>query len=247
MIKVIKYGDSISYDSGLAFGQGAFETILVKKNCVMLDEHIFRINNTLKYLNINKVVDKNQILKTIKDNDIKECIVKLICTQNNIFLTTRSNNYTDEIYNNGFKITLSNVRRNETSQIVKHKTLNYFENILEREKAVEKGFDEVIFINSKGYLAEGSVSNLFFVVDNKIYTPNLECGLLDGTIRKWIINNYDVIEGQFNLDFFKNAEEIFLTNSIMGIMHVRQFDNMCYNSRKISESILKEFRNLGGI
>ena len=62
--------DRIKLDKGLFFGKGLFETILVKEKAVFLEEHINRINNSCKILNIEKYVEYNDVLNFIEKNNI---------------------------------------------------------------------------------------------------------------------------------------------------------------------------------
>ena len=76
----------------------------------------------------------------------------------------------------------SSVRRNETSPLTAYKTLNYGDCILENRQAHGLGMNERIFLNTKGQISEGTVSNIFFVRSGKLYTPDLSCGLLPGIL-----------------------------------------------------------------
>ncbi len=67
----------------------------------------------------------------------------------------------------------------------------------ERQKVIEKGYDEVLFINVHDELAEGAVSNLFWVKDNKLYTPSLNTGILNGITRRKIIDYAEKRESKF--------------------------------------------------
>ncbi|WP_369414183.1 aminotransferase class IV [Halanaerobium polyolivorans] len=138
---------------------------------------------------------------------------------------------------------MSQVLRNSTSKIIKHKTTNYLENILEFRKAKAEGFDEVIFFNEKGYLAEGAISNIFIVNEQKIYTPGLENGLLNGILRKKVLsqNYYQVEERNIGLDLINEADEIFITNSLLKIMPVRAIANTQFKNSnfKFRERIAK--------
>ena len=80
------------------------------------------------------------------------------------------------------------------SPFVFHKTLNYGECIMEKRRALAMGVDEMIFLNFSGQICEGTTCNIFFVKGNKIYTPELSCGLLPGILRDYIIKTYDVVE-----------------------------------------------------
>ena len=86
------------------------------------------------------------------------------------------------------------------------------------------------------------------VVEDKIYTPKLSCGLLNGIVRQYIVSNYDVIESEIDLEFLNNADEIFLTNSLFGIMPVNNLEKKVFKSQEISKNILQNYKKyLGNI
>jgi len=137
--------------------------------------------------------------------------------------------YTEEDYRVGIAVTILSVPRNEHSPLVQIKSTNYMENILGKQEAETKGCREGIWLNTKGFLAEGTMSNLFFVREGCLYTPSLSCGCLPGTRRQLVVEcaqrlGIACVEGEFSLEFFAEAEEVFLTNSLMGIMPVYRVD-----------------------
>jgi 4-amino-4-deoxychorismate lyase len=83
-----------------------------------------------------------------------------------------------------------------------------------------------MFLNVHNELAEGSVSNIFFVKDNQLYTPDISCGLLDGIIRGWVMENFNVYTGRFTIEDMEKADECFITNSVMGIMRVNEIEGL---------------------
>lgn len=141
----------------------------------------------------------------------------------------RKNNYTFEKIEKGCNLHLSEVKKSENSIILRHKTSNYLENYFLLQTAIGNGFDDVLFTNSKGQITETSKCNIFFVKNGTLYTPNLSCGLLHGIIRSWLIDRANAcgikcIIGNFNTENLLDADEVFLTNSAMGIMHTRSID-----------------------
>jgi 4-amino-4-deoxychorismate lyase len=237
----LKIEEKINIDSGLYFGRGLFETMLVKNNPIFLEAHLNRINSGLKVIGVNKEVTEEEVLEAVKKLNCRDCVLKLVVTEKNIIYLTRKNNYTEEQYKEGFSVKISCVKRNPYSKITYLKSLNYLENVLEHEKCIEEGYDEVLFFNINNELSEGSVSNVFFIKSKKIYTPSINCGLLNGTVRKFIIKNYDVIEGKFNKDDLIHADEIFLTNSIIGIMKVSNIFGNDMSSNDYVEDIRKNY------
>jgi len=232
---------NVILDSGFYYGRGLFETMLVKDEPLFLKEHLARINQGLASIGIDKEITEGEVMAAANRLRCNNCVLKLVVTEKNTLFTSRKNNYTLEQYSRGFKVKISSVKRNESSQITYLKSLNYLENILEREKCIDEGYDEVLFFNTEGKLAEGSVSNVFFIKNKKIYTPSAECGLLDGIARKFIMNNFDVMEGRFSRSDLTNADSVFVTNSIMGIMKVSSINDKNFGECEITKKIIKVY------
>lgn len=243
MRNVIIGKDKITIDSGYFFARGVFETILVKEKPLFLEEHIKRLNNGINILKIGEAIEVEYISNIINDFNIKNCVLKIIVTEKNILLETRELLYKSGDYLRGFSLKVAKTIKNSTSKLTYIKSMNYLENILEREEALEKGYNEVIFLNEKGYVSEGSFSNIFAVKNNVIFTPKISSGLLPGVVRNHLIKNYDVIEKEVSLDDIINADEIFITNSLLGIMGVSKFENRILTENKITIKIRKEYES----
>ena len=85
-------------------------------------------------------------------------------------------------------------------------------------------------LNAQEFLAEGSVSNLFFVRDGVLFTPALDCGILPGVARRHVIElarraGTAVKDGHFTINDLFSAEECFLTNCSWEVLPVRQIVN----------------------
>lgn len=227
----------IILDEGFMFGRGIFETLLVKEKPIFLKEHIDRMNESLSILNINRKIDKNYIENIVDKYNLNNCVLKIVVSDKNTVISTRSINYHSEDYKKGFKVRISNLRRNAYSTIPYIKSINYIENILEKQRAIEEGFNETLFLNTDGYMAESSSGNIFLIKDDKIYTPSINCGLLNGILRQWVLNNFHVIEGNFTLEDILNSQGAFLTNSVMGIMKVVDIDGVNLRFHYLIEEI----------
>lgn len=236
----------INLDEGYSFGLGLFETILLyKKRAIFLDEHIKRLNSSLRELNIcTEDLKKEEVINFIEKNKEKlqeKEVLKIIISEKNRIFLTRKYNYTIEDYQKGFYLNISKVLKNQTSPLIYHKTLNYGDNILEKRKSLSLGYDETIFLNLKGEITEGATSNIFFIKGNKIYTPKLSCGMLNGIIRQYILKNYEVFEEKIKLEDLENFEEAFITNSLLGIMPVNSIEKVKMKNRKFLEEIKKKY------
>ena len=232
--------DYVKLDGGFYFAQGVFETILIKKEAIFLEEHINRLNKSIDIMNLGEHIDIKFIKNFIKEEKLKNIVLKIVVTEKNIVFSTREIKYSKEDYKNGFKIKLSSVLRNPTSNMTYIKSLSYNENLYEYNKANKEGFNEVVFLNIYGNIAEGATSNIFIIKDKKIYTPKISDGILPGVVRNWVIENFEVCEKHLNKKDLYSADEVFITNSVLGIMKVVQFEEKKYNTNVV-EKIRSEY------
>jgi branched-subunit amino acid aminotransferase/4-amino-4-deoxychorismate lyase len=116
-----------------------------------------------------------------------------------------------------------------TDPLAGYKTLNYWPNRLMFEDARAGGFGECVTISPDGLLWEGSMSSLFAVVDGQLLTPPCAGRALPGIMRSLILERgprlgLDVREAPLGLlDRLFRPEEVFLTNSVRGIMPVGEW------------------------
>lgn len=97
----------------------------------------------------------------------------------------------------------------------------------------ESGYDESLILNVMGNVADAIYSNVFIVHHKTIITPSLQQGCIDGVMRKQIIRlarkaGYRVVETVVSVSDVKDAEEIFLTNSVKGIMWIHFFEQKVF-------------------
>lgn len=120
---------------------------------------------------------------------------------------------------------ISGFRRHSSSPLLRFKTTNYLENVVARRTAAMRGFDEAIFLNERGEVAEGAATNVFWAKGGRLFTPALECGILPGITREALISTalkcgLEVVEGRFPPRAMLSADAVFLTNSLIGISQV---------------------------
>ncbi|MCI6996676.1 MAG: aminotransferase class IV [Eubacterium sp.] len=237
----------ITPDQGYFFGIGAFETVAVEEGTpVLLKEHYERLFRAMEFfhlkLSANELEEKvenaleNPFMKTGRK------VMKITASEKNLLVTTRENTYEEKHYEKGFTADFSSVRRNETSPFTYHKTLNYGECLREKHLAHDRGVDEPIFLNTKGIIAEGATTNVFFVKNGDIFTPSVECGLLPGIMRDYICKKNQVWEKNIYPEEIEEFEEMFLTNSLLGVMPVAAMGSCRFPSRTVSQRILEVYR-----
>lgn len=218
---------------GFLYGWGLFETMRSYNNRILyLKEHLNRIKQASRAIKMAfpyALSDLKEIIeKTVGLNSFKDAYVRLTAwksdSKTDILVVARKYQpYTSRKYKQGFWACASQFKQNENYFLAQFKTTNYLLYQLAYLEAKDKGFDEAIMLNSRGYLCEASRSNLFFVKNKEIFTPDLECGCLAGITRKVIFDlakkyHLGIYAGKFTLQDLYTADEAFLTNSLLGIM-----------------------------
>ena len=82
----------------------------------------------------------------------------------------------------------------------------------------ELGCDEVLFLNERGEVAEGSRTNIFAEIDGVLVTPPLAAGALDGCLRREMIDSGECVERTLAPDDLARATRVFLGNSLRGLV-----------------------------
>ena len=247
---------------GFFYGDGVFETLRAKGSRIfMWDEHIKRLKKGAGVCGmIFRSEDMKKIRRDIERHLKKEGIGDAYIRVNlwrahpdsfdpagekkaHLLVVIRKYHpYPERFYKEGIRCIVSkNFFKNERSPLVYIKSLNYLENILARMEAKKNRFDDAILLNTAGYLASATVSNIFFVKDSIVCTPSIDCGVLPGTIRGLVLemckkNRIKLKEGKFTLKDLKGAEELFLTNTLMGVLPVREIKGI-FKGRKFTFSI----------
>jgi len=240
--------NNVSFNSELSkFGIGLFETIKVEEGPLDLDLHMNRMFKSIESLNMNIKYHKEfltkAILNYIDDNKIKNKALRITVFDEGYNISTRPITYNEETYNKGFKLTISPIKRGD-SIIYKHKTTNYYENIYTKKYATENNFDDGLFVNYENIILECSMSNIFFIKEDKIYTPHDELPILNGIMKRKILDicknlNIEVIEGEMKIENISKFDFAFISNSLMKAMKISQIDEIIYPSNnEVFEKII---------
>ncbi len=120
------------------------------------------------------------------------------------------------------RIDVSEHRVNSTDIFLYHKTTNRHLFELERRRLDTLGLFETIFLNERAELTEGTITTLFINTgDGVLLTPALSCGLLPGTLRRHLLEQGRAREAVLRLDDLFMAKEIFVGNSVRGLLKAR--------------------------
>ncbi|QLH42364.1 MAG: aminodeoxychorismate lyase [Coxiellaceae bacterium] len=252
-------------DRGFLLGDGVFTTIRIESGFPChLALHWERLQTSAQRLKLKFTLDlitlKNLITTLLAHNNLSSQTASLRIT------LTRGNGsrglLPPEIqqptllitcaplpqYSETFSVYLSDFRRNEYSSLSQIKTLNYLDNIMARCEAQEHGADEALLLNTQAKVVCGSMSNLFVVINHKVYTASIREGVLPGVMRSIVLQflqqlNITVVESAISAAQIIQAEEMFLTNALMGIKPVIAINHQAINQGEIG-AITKKLQQL---
>ncbi len=259
----IKYFISPYTNTAYKYGFGFYETLrAMNENIIFFDEHIKRLRNSLKFFKLPDIDPKeiyNNLIDTLERKKFKDARIRITYSLQgeklNPYITYEVLPFTST-FRKEVKITFSKIQLQHNNKIRQFKTTNNFIYFYEFQKAKARGYDEVIFFDERGHILEGSRTNIFFVFYDKksgkhyLKTPSIDCGILPGIARKKIFTickKLGINISQVNLNFnsFIEAEEIFLTNSVHGIINVNSCPGRkCLKSEKtdlIKEEFIKKY------
>lgn len=121
------------------------------------------------------------------------------------------------------RVTFSSAATDPASPWLYHKTTLRELYDAERQRALARGFYEVLFTNPGGEVTEGSITNIFIQRQGALLTPARECGLLPGVFRRHLLAHapLPVREAILTRQDLEEAEALFVGNSVRGLVQVR--------------------------
>ena len=149
--------------------------------------------------------------------------VRLTLDSNGIFNLTHS----DYVDIKALKFSISKYALSPKVQATSHKISHrhFYDVERERVKALT-GADEVVFLNEKNELCEGSFTSLFIEKDGQLFTPPLSAGLLPGILRAEFLETRQALEKTITVDDLNSADKIYLGNSLRGLILAKLIDTM---------------------
>ncbi len=258
-------------DRGFLYGDGVFETLRAYSGKIFrLDDHITRLFNSLDAICLKYTFSEGYIsdalYKTLRVNHLNDAYLRLTITRGlsppgldiegsldpTITIVAREfSGYSEGLYISGIRAAVVNTGRVPASALNPGiKSINFLNNIMARIEATSAGASEAFMINTEGYIAEGSVSNIFMVKDGVIRTPPLSAGILNGVTRSWVItiahnNNIQLSEEPFVPDEIYSADECFVTSTLYEVMPVTTINNKPVGDGqpgKLTKKLLALFR-----
>ena len=250
------------YDHGFLYGDGIYETMRAYNGVVfMLEKHLERLGRSASFTKLalpGSAFITDAVYRTIEANKLSDAYIRVTVSRGKgpigldpalckeptfVVVAERFKEYPEHLYRDGVKLVIAKTRRNLAGAVnPKIKSLNFLNNIFAKMEAKERGAYEAIMLNAEGALAEGTISNIFFVKDNLLCTPAAEVGVLDGITREIVIklaikSGMRVSEGAFYPSDLFNAGEVFFTNTTSEVMPVSQVELIAYKVGEVTKSL----------
>lgn len=238
----IKDSKKTDIDTGYFYGYGVFETILVREGtAILMAPHLERLNQGLSTLSIRKTVTSKDVVRAIAMLRCYNGALKVNVSEAHTVFSIRPANYTADQYKNGARLALSEVYRNPSSPTVYLKSMNYMDNILALHKAKDAGWQDVLFTNYRHEICETAVANIFFIKEGKLVTSPRSAGILEGVVRRWLLDNADVDVRPVQVEELATMDAAFITNSLLGIMYVSAIGEQTYKPHPIIRELTQKY------
>jgi 4-amino-4-deoxychorismate lyase len=226
-------------DRGLAYGDGVFETIRYCNGRLLFEDlHLQRLQRACRTLDLtlDESALEDDIAKALRLGNTPHGVLKIIVTrggggrgyrpprqQSTRIITLHPlPDYGPTPPEKGIRAFLCRQRLGIQTTLAGIKHLNRLEQVLASGEWPDDGFLEGLMLDQDGYVIEGTRSNLFFVRQGRLYTPDLaRCGI-DGIMRQVLLQHYGekVESGYYTLADLYQAEEVFFCNSVFGVWPV---------------------------
>lgn len=174
--------------------------------------------------------------------DEPDCVVKIIVSRgeggrgyrvptsafpNRVVLSAPLPDFPAEYWYDGVKLHVCEIRLSHQPRLAGIKHLNRLENVLARMEWTDPSIPEGLLLDADGWVVEGTMSNIFMRLGKKLLTPDLSACGVNGLQRDRILKHaptlgLSVEVTQFNFPSLLQAEEIFVSNSLIGVWPVRQ-------------------------
>ncbi len=121
-----------------------------------------------------------------------------------------------------WRIAVARTRLDHADPLLRHKTTRRAAYLAAREEYSPSEVDEVILLNDRGEVCEGTITSIFLDTGGAACTtPALACGLLDGVLRREILQKGIATEGVVSVDTLKTARNLLVGNSLRGMIRAK--------------------------
>lgn len=242
------------FDHGFLYGDGVYETVRSYGPTIfLLQEHVARLYRSADLIGLRIPIEpaewaavlheamvRNGVGTKDQDAHIRITVSRgtgdigldpALCPKPTIVVMTKPlTRPAPTVYEQGVTLITAQTRRNPAEALNPQiKSLNFLNNILAKREAIAAKVFDAVMLNTSGEVAECTISNIFFVVNGRLCTPAVSCGILDGLTRHHVLGlareaGLPTEEGRFSISTLRSASECFVTNTSSEVLPVRMLD-----------------------
>lgn len=235
-------------DHGFLYGDGIYETLRVYEDGIFkASEHMDRLAHSAKGIGLTLPLSPSGFItamnKVIKANKLKDGVLRLTVTRGSgpygfdprpckkptvAIVPLPFTPYPPDFHKKGITLAVVSVRRNNVRSLPPHvKSTSCMNGILAKMESIRLGAQEGVMLTTEGFLAEGTVSNIFIVKKGVLMTPALDGSLLAGVTRGHVLDlaeQFGIHASETHLELMDllNADEAFLSNTTMEVMPIQK-------------------------
>lgn len=255
-------------DRGFLYGDGVFETMRAYGGEIfMLNRHMERLARSAELIGMQLPMDEGgtveAIMETLRANSLEDAIIRVSVTRGTgprgidptvktvptfVIMAWPFSPYDPEFFRMGVELIIAQTRRNTSSSLDPAiKSMNFLNNIMAKGEASRAGAFDALMLNADGYVAECTVSNIFFVKDGVVHTPSLTTGILAGVTREHVLflargTRHPVDEGIYTPAELMEADEVFLTGTSIEVLPVRRVAAAEFSVGPITKALMAAYK-----
>lgn len=262
------------FDHGFLYGEGIYETLRTYDGRLFLyDRHMRRLHNSARLIDLTLPFSDDELAAHIRDTiataklEGVETYVRVLVTRGTgdltydlkatpiaswVIIVKPLPSPPAEVYEHGVKVVLVDIVRNHPESVNPViKSNNLMNQALASQQALKRGGFEAVMRNYRDELTECATSNLFLVKNGTVLTPSIECGLLLGITREFVIEvgrdaGVDVREQILRDEDLFAADEAFLTSTTRELVPIVAVDDREIGDGKpggVTLKLLRTFRD----
>ncbi|UNY97779.1 aminotransferase class IV [Zhouia spongiae] len=252
---------------GFRYGDGLFETLKVVNSKILFwEDHYFRLMSSMRILRMEIPMEftleflEKEILGLVKVNKLENTTARIRFTvfrdaegfylpeNNNVGYTIEAVEITNPFYvinDLPYEVELFKDHYVEPGLLSTLKTGNKLINIVGSVFAKENDYNNCLLVNNSKNVVEALNGNLFLVKGNEIKTPPLSDGCLNGIMRRQLISilgsveEYELKEESISPFELQKADELFITNVIIGIQPITKYRKKTYRTNVVKSIVGK--------
>jgi len=228
--------------AGLICGWGLFTTVrIVRGEAFAYERHWRRLEKDAALIRLpmtyTGVRVRVQLQELIRTNKVKDGCARIYLVWNTVG-SWKSDEKMPEVdlvittadlphYPEMVRLALREHARHAASPLAGVKTISWLDSVWVAEEAKREGYDEVVLLNERGEVSECTAANIFAVRNDKVMTPPLSSGCLEGVTRGVLMEiaaeaGTTVIEQAMRPEDLYVAEEVFITSTNRNVIGVKE-------------------------